>query len=82
MGWSLDSSLKNYDSKEKELQLKARFIILITLLIVPATVATIFQSVLLQASGMIVGIQVVAALTMIGALGILVRGNEIPLPFI
>ncbi|MBA3012101.1 MAG: PAS domain S-box protein [Proteobacteria bacterium] len=75
MRWSLDSYLKNYDSKEKELQLKARFIILITIAIVLATFITIVHSVLLQASGMIVGIQAVAVLIMIGALGGLVRGN-------
>jgi len=76
MSWSLDSFLKNYDLKEKELQLKAHFIILITITIILATVATIVHSVFLQASGMILSIQVVAAFTMMGALGVLVRGNH------
>lgn len=74
MKWSLDIFLKNYDPENTELFLKARFVILVTVAVILATVVTVTHSIWFMEFGAGILVQIVAALVMVGALGILVKG--------
>ncbi|WP_084681220.1 two-component system sensor histidine kinase NtrB [Desulfospira joergensenii] len=74
MNWSLNIFLKNYDTEDKELFLRARFIILVTISVIIATLFTVAYAIWLQDINLTLSIQILTALVMVGALLILVKG--------
>lgn len=75
MRWIADFFLKNYDARNKELFLKARFVILVALAVILATVITIGHSIWIQGLVASVMVQILTAFVMAGAIGLLVMGR-------
>ncbi|MFH1154785.1 MAG: PAS domain S-box protein [Pseudomonadota bacterium] len=76
MKWIIMNFLKKYNPEETELFLKAKFTIIITILVILATFATISYSIYINIVGnFLIVVQVVGAIIMIAALGMLLKGK-------
>ena len=76
MDWMVKTLLKNYNPEEKELFLKAKFALFTTIMVILATFATIIYSICLKnLDAGLICIQVLGAMIMSAALGILIKGN-------